>query len=89
MTLDLRIGRAEALFASDLPQCRSLGHAEVTAAIALTWVKHGGISGCAALMAAEYGDHPEAAAARMRWALATVARVYPPVTTCSGRSAAR
>jgi hypothetical protein len=32
-----------------------------------------GGAGCAGLVAQEFGDHPEAAAARMRWARATVA----------------
>lgn len=29
-------------------------------------------------MAAAYGDHPETAVPRMRWALSTVERLYPP-----------
>ena len=32
-----------------------------------------GAAGCAGRVAQEFGDHPEAAAARMRWARATVA----------------
>jgi hypothetical protein len=33
--------------------------------------------GCAARMADEFGDHPETAAARMGWALATIRTAYP------------
>jgi hypothetical protein len=36
-----------------------------------------GTGGCAAAVAGEYGDHPDTAAARMTWALATVHAVYP------------
>ena len=33
-------------------------------------------SGCAAEVAAEFGDHPDTAAARMTWALATIRATY-------------
>ncbi|WP_433337090.1 hypothetical protein [Spirillospora sp. CA-294931] len=36
-----------------------------------------GARACAARVAQEAGDHPEAYAARMRWALATVTRLHP------------
>ncbi|GAA4471592.1 hypothetical protein GCM10023170_090190 [Phytohabitans houttuyneae] len=62
--------RAEALFASDLqPSDRPTG-AQVVRAIHTSLVVRGGAAGCAAIMAAEYGEHPETAALRMRWALA-------------------
>jgi hypothetical protein len=35
------------------------------------------IQGCAAHLAGDFGDHPETAAARMRWALDTVRAAYP------------
>jgi hypothetical protein len=57
---------AEALFVSDLQpsQCPSRGAVEeaVTAMI----LRYGS-DGCAAGVAAEFGDHPEAAVRRMRW----------------------
>ena len=58
---------ADALFVSTLqrsdePTARQVRHA-VTAAIRA----YGG-QGCAERVAQEYGDHPETAAARMRWA---------------------
>jgi hypothetical protein len=49
-----------------------------------------GIQGCAARVAQAYGDHPETAVLRMRWARATVAgtsgalRVQP---ACFARAA--
>ncbi|GAB3534233.1 hypothetical protein [Phytohabitans suffuscus] len=61
--------RAEALFASDLqPSDRPTG-AQVARAIHTSLLRRGGPAGCAAVMAAEYGEHPETAALRMRWAL--------------------
>ena len=57
---------AEALFVSDLQpsECPSCGAVEeaVTAMI----LRHGS-DGCAAGVAAEFGDHPDAAVSRMRW----------------------
>jgi hypothetical protein len=77
VSVDLRIDHAEALFVSNLSQSCAPEAAEVTAAIARTRDRYGGSRGCAAAMAAEFGDHPETAAARMRWALEVVSRVYP------------
>jgi hypothetical protein len=62
--------RAEALFASDLQPSDRPTQAQVARAIHISLVVRGGTAGCAAVMAAEYGEHPEAAARRMRWALA-------------------
>ena len=36
-----------------------------------------GVRGCAALVAGEFGDHPDTAVARMSWALATIQTVDP------------
>jgi hypothetical protein len=36
-----------------------------------------GALGCAVQAAGEFGDHPDIAVARMRWALATIKAVYP------------
>ena len=69
MTHDqLIIARAEALFASDLSvHCRP-SEGEVAAAIKTAVRAHGGIGGCAGEVGAAYGDYPELAAERMRWA---------------------
>jgi hypothetical protein len=58
--------RREALFASELQRSDVLTSGEVTEAIRRT-VRRIGVAGCAGKMAQEFGDHPEAAAERMRW----------------------
>jgi hypothetical protein len=68
--------RAEALFASTLQPSESLSSDEVRRAVATT-LRRLGIRGCAGELAGEYGDHPDAAAARMTWALAMIRTVYP------------
>jgi hypothetical protein len=65
--------RAQALFASHLQPSDRPTPAQVADAIINSLRGYGGIAGCVATMATEYGDHPEAAAARMRWALALAA----------------
>jgi len=62
---------AEALFASTL-QPSDPTPREVRVAVRASLRKHHGSRGCAAFCATEYGDHPETAAMRMRWALALV-----------------
>ena len=67
--------RCEALFASGL-QCSDEPTAqEVTAAISRA-VRELGTRGCAARMAQEFGDYPEAACERMRWARQVVAGLH-------------
>ncbi|HEX6448697.1 MAG TPA: hypothetical protein VF060_04460 [Trebonia sp.] len=63
---------ADALFASTLQCSDELNVGLVRQAISVSLDTYGG-AGCAGLVAQEFGDHPEAAAARMRWARATVA----------------
>lgn len=63
---------AEALFTSPLQPSERPTTAEVRAAIRLSLRAHHGARGCAAAVAVEYGEHPETAVARMRWALAQV-----------------
>lgn len=72
----LDAARAEALFASDLP-VNTYDHATLEAAIRAAIRTHHGSRGCAAVLAGEYGDHPETAVARMRWCVEAVAAVYP------------
>jgi hypothetical protein len=69
--------RAEALFASSLQSSESPAPSEVRRAVAST-LRQLGTAGCAAHVAGEYGDHPDTAFRRMRWALATVSVVYAP-----------
>ena len=74
-TYDLTIStaRADALFASTLQRSDEPTVAQVHGAIAAALAAFG-IRGCAARVAEAYGEHPETAAPRMRWARATVAR---------------
>jgi hypothetical protein len=71
--------RAGALFASDLQPSDQPTAVQVMHAIHVSLRACGGAKGCAAVVAAEYGDHPETAALRMRWALAlaTVGAALP------------
>jgi hypothetical protein len=68
MRSQLLAARAAALFASPLPTGSRPGSSDIGAAIAAS-VQACGTRGCVAAMAAAYGDYPETAAARMRWAL--------------------
>jgi len=61
--------RAEALFASDLQPSDRPSDAQVDRAIHMSLTARGGAAGCAEAMAAAYGEQPEAAARRMRWAI--------------------
>jgi hypothetical protein len=74
--------RAEALFASTLQPSESPSPDQVRHAVAAT-MRTWGIRGCAAQLAGEYGDHPDTAAARMTWALATIRAAYPTWSTTS------
>ncbi|GIE49252.1 hypothetical protein Ani05nite_27860 [Amorphoplanes nipponensis] len=72
----LAVARAEALFVSDLPARPVPVGAEVAAAIRNAVRRHGGTKGCAGEVAAAFGDHPDIAVPRMRWALRTVRITY-------------
>jgi hypothetical protein len=61
---------AEALFTSDLSAWREYTAIEVATAIRRAISTRGGVRGCAGEVAAAYGEHPETAARRMRWARA-------------------
>ena len=63
---------AAALFASSLQPSDRPSRADVGLAIQGSMLVHGGTGGCLAVLAAEYGEHPDQAAARMTWALRTV-----------------
>jgi hypothetical protein len=69
--------RAEALFASSLQPSERPTASQIAAAIRTSLREHGGSCGCAEACAAEYGDHPETARDRMRWALASAAQLTP------------
>src|SRR5262245_66477887 len=76
-TYDLTIStaRADALFASSLQRSSEPTVAQVHGAIAEALAAFG-IRGCAARVAQAYGEHPETAAPRMRWARAEVTAAF-------------
>jgi hypothetical protein len=80
--------QAEALFASALQPSASPRPDQVRRAVAAT-LRRLGVHGCAAQLAAEFGDHPDAAAARMSWALTSIRAVSqaPPRTAAAGSRA--
>jgi len=75
----LLAARAEALFASDLSARCEYTQIEVAAAIRHAIGTHSGIRGCVGKVAAAYGEHPETAARRMRWARAVIEGINAPV----------
>jgi hypothetical protein len=76
MRSQLLAARAAALFASPLPTGSRPTSSDVDAVIAAAVQSCGGTRGCVATMAAAYGDYPETAAPRMRWALSLVMQAH-------------
>lgn len=75
--LSVAAARAEALFASRRDPSEPMTRSDVEAAVRDTVRCLGGVRGCACYVAQEFGDHPVEAAARMAWAVATVAATWP------------
>ena len=87
--LTISTARADALFASALQRSDEPTVAQVHGAIAAALAAFG-IRGCAARVAQAYGDHPETAVLRMRWARAAIAAASGAVRTgpaCFARAA--
>ena len=74
----LSAARAEALFVSCLSAWADPTKVEVSTAIRDAVHRYGGVRACAEEVAAAYGDHPETAAPRMRWARDVVRAMYSP-----------
>jgi hypothetical protein len=74
MSLNIHTVRCEALFASTVQSSEQPSGRILEDAIRRT-VRQLGSRGCAAQVAQEFGDHPETAVVRMRWARAQVARL--------------
>jgi hypothetical protein len=72
--------RHEALFASALQRSDAPGPDAIADAIRQTTRKFG-TRGCACRMAQEFGDHPEAAAERMRWVRQLIAQNPAPAAS--------
>ncbi len=58
---------AEALFVSDLQPSQRPSRQMLEETVTAMLLRHGS-EGCAAVVAAEFGDHPESAVRRMCWA---------------------
>jgi hypothetical protein len=65
--LSMDVVRAEALFASTLQPSDDPGAEQIRCQVTCV-VRDLGVRGCAERVAQEFGDHPELAVARMRWA---------------------
>jgi len=84
--------QADALFASAVQRSDDLSIGQIRRAVAVALDSYGD-AGCSGRVAQEFGDHPETAAVRMRWACATVAVLEGQPTpgtrrlAASGRSA--
>ncbi len=72
--LNVNNARCAALFASGLRQSDPPTADELTSWISAA-VRRFGVAGCVSRMAQEFGDHPEAAACRMRWIRQLVATI--------------
>ena len=81
----LSAARAEALFTSQLATGSHPTYDVVETAIRVAVRAHGGVRGCAADVAAEFGDYPEVAAPRMRWARSVVEQLYEVRRARAGR----
>ena len=73
--LSIDTARADALFASALQSSDEPSAVQVKQAIAAATSALGDL-GCAARVAQEYGEHPETAVTRMRWAGTAVAGAF-------------
>ena len=73
--LSISAAQADALFASPLQRSDEPSASQVRRAIATAIGVHG-VRGCAARVAQAYGDRPETALTRMRWALTAEAIAF-------------
>jgi hypothetical protein len=73
--LSISAVQADALFASALQRSDDPSAVQVKQAIAAATRAFGDL-GCAARVAQEYGEHPETAVSRMRWARTAVAGAF-------------
>jgi hypothetical protein len=75
ISYELATARADALFASTLQRSDQPSRRQARRAIATALGAYGP-RGCAARVAQAYGEHPETAASRMRWARIAAADAY-------------
>jgi hypothetical protein len=84
LNVNVNDARCEALFASGLQRSDAPTAEMVAEAIGRT-VRQLGIRGCASRMAQEFGDHPEAAAERMRWVRQLASELHLSASPAAGR----
>jgi hypothetical protein len=73
--LSISAARADALFVSALQRSEELSTGQVRQAVAAA-VRTFGSKGCAERVAQEFGDHPDTAVTRMRWARMMAAETF-------------
>jgi hypothetical protein len=73
--LSINAARAGALFTSPLQRSDEPSARQIRRAIATTIGVYG-VRGCATRVAHAYGEHPETALTRMRWALTAAASAF-------------
>ncbi len=73
--LSISTVRADALFASALQPSAEPSVMQIRQAIAEAIGRYGG-RGCSVRVAQAYGDHPDTAATRMRWARTAVTAIF-------------
>ncbi len=83
-TTMLPAARAAALFVSTVSAGTPLDR-EAADRVIRAEVRSRGTRGCVARVARVYGDNPMTAPGRMRWAISTVAGLYPPRHCPGGR----
>jgi hypothetical protein len=84
--ISISTARADALFASTLQSSDDPSTAQIRQAVS-TAIRARGAGGCAAQVAQAYGEHPETAVPRMRWARTEVARAFGTGRAEPGRAA--
>jgi hypothetical protein len=78
-TVTMDVVRSEALFASTVQASDDPGAAQVRQTVTRV-VRELGVRGCAERVAQEFGDHPDLAVARMRWARGLVEAAFVPMS---------
>jgi len=78
MSTTIEAARAEALFVSRIQPSDQPAPDDVRATVSEV-MRCLGTRGCACQVAWEFGEHPDTAPARMRWALSAVRATYPMV----------
>jgi hypothetical protein len=83
--LDSSAFGTDALFVSALQRSEAPSAGQIRQAIEAAVAAFGGL-GCAERVAQEFGDHPETAAARMRWARAAARSAFADLVPAPRRS---